>query len=92
MNAPAAIPCTIGVVLDDVLTLAEAAEILGLAPATLRSQIVRGGSLKGEKKGKTWFVHRNEVERYRTESLGKVGPKANDVERYANGRIKRTKK
>ena len=40
---------------------------LGLAPSTLRVQIMRG-RLKATKLGRDWFVDEAEVERYRKES------------------------
>ncbi|MHB8397814.1 MAG: helix-turn-helix domain-containing protein [Candidatus Limnocylindrales bacterium] len=54
------------------LTLPEAATILGLSPATLRSQI-RYGRLRARKLGRDWIVTRSEIERYRTASLGHPG-------------------
>ena len=53
-------------------TLSEAAGILGVSAATLRSQI-RNGRLRGRLVGKTWTVSEREVERYRAESLGHRG-------------------
>lgn len=49
------------------LTLVEAAERLGVAPATLRAQIHRG-KLQGRKLGRDWLVEDAEVERYRKDS------------------------
>ena len=46
------------------MTLEQAGEALGLAPATLRSQI-RYGKLKGQKVGTVWTVTKREVERYK---------------------------
>jgi hypothetical protein len=54
------------------LTLAEAAAELGLAPATLRSQI-RYKALAARRVGPIWTVSRKEIERYRETSLGKSG-------------------
>jgi excisionase family DNA binding protein len=54
------------------LTLAQAAERLGLSPTTLRQQI-HNGRLRGRLVGKTWTVSEREVERYRAVSLGKAG-------------------
>lgn len=54
------------------LTLAQAALRLGVSPNTLRNQI-NNGRLRGRLVGKTWTVSEREVERYRAESLGKVG-------------------
>lgn len=58
-----------------ILTLAEAARYLRLAPATLRRQ-VNNGRLDAKLVGKTYVVMRSEVERYRAESLGKPGRRA----------------
>lgn len=59
--------------MDDILTLAEMADELGLQSADgLRTQVHRG-RLKARLIGKTWVVSRAELERYRRDSLGKVG-------------------
>jgi excisionase family DNA binding protein len=50
-----------------VLTLTQAAKLLGVAPATLRAQIHRA-RLKAVKLGRDWFVEEAEVERYRRDS------------------------
>ena len=52
------------------MTLPEAAQSLGLSPATLRQQIANG-KLRAVKVGRDWTVSPREVERYRNESLGK---------------------
>lgn len=54
------------------LTLAQAGALLGVSPATLRSQ-VRNGRLRATLVGKTYVVTPREVERYRAESLGRPG-------------------
>lgn len=54
------------------MTLAEAAVRLGLSPSTLRGQVGKG-KLRGRLVGKTWTVSPREVERYRVESLGRIG-------------------
>ena len=54
------------------ITLAAAGALLGVSPASLRSQI-RNGRLRGVLVGKTWVVTPREVERYRAESLGRPG-------------------
>jgi excisionase family DNA binding protein len=54
------------------MTLKEAAEILGLKPDTLRLQI-RNGRMRGRKRGRDLFVTRTEVDRYQRESLGRPG-------------------
>jgi hypothetical protein len=56
----------------DILTLAEAAELLERAPSTLRNQ-VKAGNLRARLIGKTWVTTRAEVERYRREHLGRLG-------------------
>lgn len=50
------------------LTLAEAAEQLGVSATTLRVQ-VRNGKLRAKKVGPIWTVSEREVERYRRENL-----------------------
>jgi excisionase family DNA binding protein len=55
-----------------VVTLTEAAARLGVAASTLRNQIHKG-RLRGRLVGKTWTVSEREVERYRAESVGRVG-------------------
>jgi excisionase family DNA binding protein len=54
------------------LTLTQAAVLLGLSPSTLRNQ-VKAGRLRARMIGKTWTVSEREVERYRGASLGKPG-------------------
>jgi len=54
------------------MTLVEAAAVLGVAPATLRSQI-RFGRLRARKLGRDWHVTKGEIERYRAASLGRPG-------------------
>lgn len=54
------------------MTLTEAAAQLGVTPDTLRQQIA-AGKLKARKAGRDWTVTPREVERYRVESLGRVG-------------------
>jgi hypothetical protein len=56
----------------DVITLSEAGKLLGRSADTLRTQVHRG-RLQARLIGKTWVTTRAEVERYRRESLGKVG-------------------
>jgi excisionase family DNA binding protein len=58
--------------MDDLITLAEAARRLDLAPTTLRDQ-VRRGRLAAKKIGRDWLVTEAEVERYRADSLGRPG-------------------
>ena len=54
------------------MTLTEAADRLGVAPATLRHQI-RNGSLDAVKHGRDWTVDDDEVQRYAAISLGRPG-------------------
>ena len=56
--------------LADVLTLAQAADRLGVSATTLRHQ-VQAGRLAARLVGKTWVTTAAEVERYRRESLGR---------------------
>ncbi len=58
--------------LVDMMTLTEAAAVLGLAPSTLRQQLTKG-RLRGRKVGPIWTVTPSEVERYRSASLGRIG-------------------
>lgn len=57
------------------MTVTEAAERLGLKPRTLQEQIARG-RIKATRHGPIWWITEAEVERYRQESLGKPGRKA----------------
>ena len=54
------------------LTLTEAAAELGISSATLRHQ-VQLGRMQARLFGKTYVVSTEELERYRTTSLGKPG-------------------
>ena len=54
------------------LTLTEAAADLGISAATLRHQ-VQGGRLAARLFGKTYVITAEELERYRSTSLGKPG-------------------
>ena len=56
----------------DIITLAEAAELLDRSASTLRNQ-VKAGRLRARLIGKTWITTRGEIERYRLESLGQPG-------------------
>ncbi len=58
--------------MPDFLTLAQAARVLGLSPATLRVQ-VNNGKLHATLVGKGYTVRLGEVERYRRDSLGRYG-------------------
>ena len=57
---------------EGILTLADAAALLGLSATTLRMQ-VRTGKLRAQLFGKTWLTTRAEVARYREQSLGQPG-------------------
>jgi len=56
------------------VTTTEAATKLGLAPATVRRQIGLG-RIAARKAGRDWQVTAREVERYRAETLGRLGPR-----------------
>lgn len=58
------------------MTLTEMAHSLGLKNTTPLRRLCESGALRAEKKGKTWLVPLDEVERYRQERLGKPGPKS----------------
>jgi excisionase family DNA binding protein len=58
--------------MDDLLSLAEAADLLGIKPATLRAAIDRR-RFTARKVGNTWVTTRPEVERYRSQNSGAVG-------------------
>jgi hypothetical protein len=73
--------------LEDIITLAEAAAELGIASVTLRAAVGRG-RLRARLIGKTWVTTRDEVERYRRESLGQPGrpPRASATHPVPKGR------
>ena len=48
------------------MTVKEAAALLGLAPSTLRVQLMRG-KLKATKRGRDWWILPKEVKRYQQE-------------------------
>lgn len=54
------------------IPLSDAAEMLGVAHSTLALQ-ARRGKLKAQKVGPVWVVSPAEVERYRSEHLGRFG-------------------
>lgn len=58
--------------MDDLLSLAQAADRLGIAPVTLRVAVGRG-RFHARKIGKTWVTTDAEVDRYRREHLGRRG-------------------
>ena len=51
---------------DQYLSLAEAGELVGISPTTLRHQIARG-VLPGKKIGRNWAVHHRDLFRYANE-------------------------
>jgi excisionase family DNA binding protein len=57
---------------EEVLTLREAADLIGLSPQTLYLQ-VRRGKLAATKKGREFLVLKSEVERYERETKGRSG-------------------
>jgi excisionase family DNA binding protein len=57
---------------DQVLTLAQAAELLGVTRATLAQQ-AKKGVLRATLAGSVYLVTAKEVERYRREIRGKTG-------------------
>jgi excisionase family DNA binding protein len=59
---------------DTMLSLAQAAERLGLSAVTLRAQ-AKKGVLRAVLVGHTYVVRLSEVERYAREHKGRVGPK-----------------
>lgn len=58
----------------NVLTVSQAAKLLGIEPATIRRQIALG-AITAQKLGWGWVITSEEVERYATESSGKRGRK-----------------
>jgi len=59
---------------DEVLTLKQAEERIGVSHKTLQLQ-AKKGVLKARLMGKTWLVTATELARYEREHKGKVGPK-----------------
>jgi excisionase family DNA binding protein len=57
---------------DRILTLIEAAALIGRSPQTLYLQ-ARRGRLRAEKHGGVWLVRESEVRRYEREVLGRHG-------------------
>jgi excisionase family DNA binding protein len=58
---------------QDLISVARAAEELGLSPVTIRSAIRRGLIARVRLDGRTNLIPRAEIERYRTERLGRPG-------------------
>lgn len=65
---------------EDVLTLEEASERIGVAVSTLRRQ-ARDGVLRASRKGYTWLVTFEEIDRYAREHKGKPGRKRKESNR-----------
>jgi len=57
---------------EEVLTINQAAERIGISPITLRLQ-VRRGKVTAERFGRQWVIRAAEVERYRRDVQGKPG-------------------
>lgn len=57
------------------VTVSEAADMLGISPATIRHQI-RNQRLKARKLGRDWDIDPQELGRYRAQSLGRPGRRA----------------
>jgi excisionase family DNA binding protein len=57
----------------DLVTVARAAEELGVSPHTIRSAIKRGHITPVQLHKRTNLVPRSEIERYRSERLGRPG-------------------
>ena len=55
------------------VTVSEAAEELGVSPATIRGAIMRGSIMAVQLHKRTNLIPRSEVERYRNERLGRPG-------------------
>jgi len=54
------------------MTVTEAAQLLGLSPATLRRQIANG-RIRARKLGRDWDIPEEEVRRYGALSRGRPG-------------------
>jgi hypothetical protein len=63
---------------DILIGLADAAARLGVASSTLRRQVEQG-ILSGVLIGRSWVTTEREIERYRSEHLGKVGAKQGNL-------------
>ena len=59
--------------MDDFITTARAAEIIGCVDSRVR-QLLRKGQLAGKRIGRDWFVSRADAERYR-DADRRPGPK-----------------
>jgi excisionase family DNA binding protein len=68
---------------QDLLSVAQAAQELGLAPVSIRHAIMRGTLGVVRLDGRTNLVPRSELERYRQEHLRKRGRPAKTTEQPA---------
>ncbi len=57
---------------EEVLTITQAADRIGVSPDTLQSQI-RRGKIAAERFGRQWMIKANELQRYHEEVQGKQG-------------------
>jgi len=57
--------------MDDVMTTKEAAEILEIAPESV-ARLVRQGTLRGERFGRSWMIYRSSVEEYLEQNKDKA--------------------
>lgn len=57
---------------DKLLTSTEAAEILGLSKDSVK-KYCQTGALEAIKLGRSWFIEKKEVMRYKRENLGNSG-------------------
>lgn len=59
---------------DKLLTIVEAAALIGRSPVTLRKQVTRG-ALRATRVGSQWVVTERELQRYVAEHRRERGPK-----------------
>ena len=69
--------------IDDLVTTAEAAEMLGLSRSSVKYAIARGVLKAVTVHNRFNLVHRDEVERYRREHLGRRGRRKKTPEQPA---------
>jgi hypothetical protein len=70
----------------DLMSLAEAAEDLGIRPVSLRAAIERG-TFRARKFGTSWVTTRQEVDRYARDRLGQVGRPPLEEKMIITGRV-----
>jgi excisionase family DNA binding protein len=75
---------------EEVLTLVEAGERIGLSPNTLRNQIKRG-VLPAHLAGKTYLVRPKDLEKYERDHMGKPGAASPDHPRTGNRKPRKPK-